>query len=176
VCAIVKSTYLPALKSVDFTCRLFLCWLVAEKRAYISLGDTTTFLIWNATETNVIIIAACIPTLGKIGPKATTFFRSYFTGSRFSSKKYASSGSGEGNSAKKLGYMRHRNGKEDQSLELPIMTNGLVPSGTGSTNFLISTDPQGMSIAHSQIDIKDIRQTVEVEVGHTDKKHGRKEV
>jgi hypothetical protein len=133
---------------------------------YTCPGDTVTFLIWNATETNVIIIAACIPTLSKIGPKATALFRSYFTGSRFSSKKYASRGTGESSSADKSGYMRHRSGRDDESLELPIMEHDLVPNGTGRSDVLISSDPHGLSKSDNWVEGKDIRQTVDVEVGH----------
>ncbi|KAF2829408.1 hypothetical protein CC86DRAFT_404049 [Ophiobolus disseminans] len=155
VCAIVKSTYLPTLKSIDFT------W------------DTTTFLIWNATETNVIIIAACIPTLSKVGPKATALFKSYFSGSRFSSKRYAIYQNDEGSYGRKSEYMQHRCKPDEQSLELPTMRDELVPSGRGSTEVVVSSDPRGLSEADIQVQGRGIRQTLDVEVEHSDQKRGR---
>lgn len=100
----------------------------------------------------MIIIAACIPTLSKIGSKATSFFRSYFTRSRFSSRKYAGHPSGESSSASKSRYLRHESEADDRSLELPIIENELVPSGTSESNVITTSDSQDIAKAEVRPD------------------------
>lgn len=128
------------------------------------------FLIWNATETNVIIIAACIPTLSKSGPSATAFIKSYFTGSRFSSNRYASQEIGENGTGRKSGFERQRSKRDDQSLELPIMTNIVVLKDTGSNEVIVGNGHWRTSKTDVHISGNEIRQTLNVDVEHGDRK------
>jgi len=91
ICAIVKTTYLTSIEGPDFT------------------YATTDFLIWNGTEANVIIIAACIPTLRIIGSQAKDAVSSRY-GSRFG---FGSSKNNKSSQASS-GYVRSQNSYAQQ--------------------------------------------------------------
>lgn len=121
--------------------------------------------IYSSTETNVIIIAACIPTLNAIAPKAKELVKSYFTGSRFSTKKYASDKSYDSTGVKAARYVRELSDSDRQPLEMPELRRDILPGDAGGHAGLAAQEPwTPLPGGEAEVCVNDIRQVIKVDI------------
>ncbi|KAL9018403.1 MAG: hypothetical protein Q9185_004310 [Variospora sp. 1 TL-2023] len=140
ICAVVKTVYVPTLTAKsDFTCTLLL-----------------TLLIWNANEVNVIIWAACCPTLRPLFVKLVHGVKS-MTSPR--------SDSGHGQQRRRAGYFRHSSSEWLHHGNVDFKPSH--PSGKRHTNDLEGEldvlPPPGRIRQTIDLDVK--RETVPTAVG-----------